>query len=123
MFRGYTESRRRVLRISVQAVVHLPNRCRIDSPASTAFQSETAETPDDYRWKKKLFSEQGRAQLEKLSLAPWASRRRQELLELLDRMNPTIEELSRSKDYERAVVVDAGKRRKPKRTKEKNSFR
>src|SRR5882724_9577139 len=31
-----------------------------------------------YRWKKKLFSEQGRAQLEKLSLAPWASRRRQE---------------------------------------------
>ena len=27
------------------------------------------------RWKKKLFSEQGRAQLEKLPLAPWASRR------------------------------------------------
>jgi transposase len=26
------------------------------------------------RWKKKLFSEQGRAQLEKLVLAPWASR-------------------------------------------------
>jgi transposase len=49
---------------------------------------------EGYRWKKKLFSEQGRAQLEKLTLAPWASRRRQELLELLDRMNPTIEELS-----------------------------
>jgi hypothetical protein len=48
---------------------------------------------EGYRWKKKLFSEQGRAQLEKLALAPWASRRRQELLELLDRMNPTIEEL------------------------------
>jgi transposase len=47
---------------------------------------------EGYRWKKKLFSEQGRAQLEKFSLAPWASRRRQELLELLDRMNPTIEE-------------------------------
>jgi hypothetical protein len=31
------------------------------------------------RWKKKRLSEQGRAQLEKLSLAPWASRRRQEL--------------------------------------------
>ena len=40
------------------------------------------------------FSEQGRAPLEKLTLAPWASRRRQELLELLDRMNPTIAELS-----------------------------
>src|SRR5262249_36770923 len=47
-----------------------------------------------YRWKKKLFSEPGRAQLEKLALAPWASRRRRELLELLDRFNPTIEELS-----------------------------
>src|ERR1700751_900227 len=49
---------------------------------------------EGYRWKKKLFSEQGRAQLEKLALAPWASRRRQELLELLDRVNPTIEELT-----------------------------
>ena len=49
---------------------------------------------EGYRWKKKLFSEQGRAQLEKLTLAPWASRRRQELLELLDRLNPTIAELT-----------------------------
>ena len=46
------------------------------------------------RWKTKLWREQGRAALEKLALAPWASRRRQELLELLDRMNPTIEELT-----------------------------
>src|SRR5713226_8158557 len=43
---------------------------------------------------------QGRAQLEKLSLAPWASRRRQELLELLDRMNPTIEELTAAVEQE-----------------------
>jgi transposase len=46
------------------------------------------------RRKKKLWSEQGRAQLEKLPLATWASRRRQDLLELLDRMNPTIAELT-----------------------------
>ena len=46
------------------------------------------------RWKKKLWNEQGRAQLEKLPLGFWASRRRQELLELLDRMNPTINELT-----------------------------
>ncbi len=46
------------------------------------------------RRKKKLWSEQGRAQFEKLSLAAWASRRRQDLLELLDRMNPSIEELT-----------------------------
>jgi len=55
---------------------------------------------EGYRWKKKLFSEQGRALLEKLSLAPWASRRRQELLELLDRMNPTIEELTAAAERE-----------------------
>jgi transposase len=55
---------------------------------------------EGYRWKKKLFSEQGRAQLEKLPLAPWASRRRQELLELLDRMNPTIQELTAAVEQE-----------------------
>ena len=40
------------------------------------------------RWKKKLWSERGRAELEKLALAPWASRRRKELLELLYRIDP-----------------------------------
>ena len=46
------------------------------------------------RRKKKLWSEAGRAQLAKLPLATWASRRRKDLLELLDRMNPSIEELT-----------------------------
>jgi transposase len=55
---------------------------------------------EGYRWKKKLFSEQGREQLEKLALAPWASRRRQELLELLDRLHPTIEELTAAAEQE-----------------------
>ena len=52
------------------------------------------------RWKKKLWSAQGRAELEKLPLAPWASRRRRELLELLDRLDPSIEELSRAVERE-----------------------
>ena len=52
------------------------------------------------RRKKKLWSEQGRAQLEKLPLAPWASRRRHDLLELLDRMNPTIEALTAAVEQE-----------------------
>jgi len=52
------------------------------------------------RRKKKLWSAEGRAQLEKLPLAPWASRRRKDLLELLDRMNPTIEELTRAVEQE-----------------------
>ena len=46
------------------------------------------------RWKHRLWSAEGRAQLEKFPLAPWASRRRQDLLELLDRLNPTIGELT-----------------------------
>ena len=52
------------------------------------------------RRKKKLWSEEGRSRLEKLPLATWASRRRQDLLELLDRMNPTIEELTRAIEQE-----------------------
>ena len=55
---------------------------------------------EGYRWKKKLFSEQGREQLEKLALAPWASRRRQELLELLDRLHPMIKELTAAAEQE-----------------------
>jgi transposase len=46
------------------------------------------------RWKHRLWSAEGRAQLEKFPLAPWASRRRQDLLELLDRLTPTIDELT-----------------------------
>ncbi len=59
------------------------------------------------RWKSKLWSEQGRAQLEKLPLAPWASRRRQDLLELLDRMNPAIEELTAAVEQEAKKCPDA----------------
>jgi transposase len=52
------------------------------------------------RRKKKLWNEEGRARMEKLPLATWASRRRQDLPELLDRMNPTIEELTRAAEQE-----------------------
>jgi hypothetical protein len=38
--------------------------------------------------------ERGREQLESFRLAPWASRRRRDLLELLDRLHPAIAELS-----------------------------
>jgi len=58
------------------------------------------------RWKKKLWSEQGRAELEKLGLAPWASRRRKELLELLDRLNPSIQELTAAAEREARKRAD-----------------
>ncbi len=57
-------------------------------------QLQAVAMNEGYRWKKKLFSQQGRALLEKLSLAPWASRRRKELLELLDQLDPRIVDLT-----------------------------
>ena len=52
------------------------------------------------RWKSKLLSQPGRAEFEKLVLGPWGSRRRRELLELLDRLNPSIEELTTAVEQE-----------------------
>src|SRR5712671_7023974 len=63
-------------------------------------QLQAVAMNEGQRRKKKLWNEQGRAQLEKLPLATWASRRRKDLLELLDRMNPTIEELTRAIEQE-----------------------
>jgi transposase len=48
------------------------------------------------RRKKGLWTEKGRQQLESLSLMPWTTRRRQELLELLDQFDPNIDELSQA---------------------------
>jgi transposase len=50
--------------------------------------------------KKKLWSAVGRKELEQLALDPWASRRRQELLALLDQVNPPIAELDRAVEHE-----------------------
>jgi len=46
--------------------------------------------------KRKLWSAQGRAELESLALLPWAARRRKELLEGLDRLDEQIRELDRA---------------------------
>jgi len=54
--------------------------------------------------KAKLFTKKGRAELGGLSLGPWASRRRQELLTLLDQLTPSISEL------DRAVMEEAQRR-------------
>ena len=63
-------------------------------------QLQAVAMNEGYRWKKKLFSEKGRGLLEKLSLAPWASRRRKELLELLDQLDPKIAELTAAVEQE-----------------------
>jgi hypothetical protein len=46
--------------------------------------------------KKKLWASRGRAELEALGLDSWARRRRQELLEILDRLEPSLAELDRA---------------------------
>jgi transposase len=63
-------------------------------------QLQAVAMNEGYRWKKKLFSERGRAPLEKLPLAAWASRRRKELLELLDQLDPKIADLTTAVEQE-----------------------
>jgi transposase len=54
--------------------------------------------------KQKLFTRKGRGELAQLSLGPWSSRRREELLRLLDQLGPSIAEL------DRAVLEEAQRR-------------
>ena len=52
------------------------------------------------RRKKALWRPAGRAELESLVLARWASQRRQDLLEFLDQLTPKIQELTRALEQE-----------------------
>jgi len=52
------------------------------------------------RRKKVLWRPAGRTELELIVLAPWASRRRQDLLDLLDQLTPKIQELTRALEEE-----------------------
>jgi transposase len=63
-------------------------------------QLQAVALNEGLRCKKRLWREAGRKQLEGFRLAPWASRRRQDLLELLDRLNPTIAELTQAIERE-----------------------
>jgi len=63
-------------------------------------QLQAVALNEGLRCKKRLWRERGRQQLESFPLAPWAGRRRRDLLELLDRLNPTIAELGRAIEEE-----------------------
>jgi transposase len=63
-------------------------------------QLQAVALNEGLRCKKRLWRERGRQQLESFRLAPWASRRRRDLLELLDRLNPTIAELTQAVEQE-----------------------
>jgi transposase len=63
-------------------------------------QLQAVALNEGVRCNKRLWREKGREQLESFQLAPWASRRRHDLLELLDRLNPTIGALSQAIEQE-----------------------
>jgi transposase len=63
-------------------------------------QLQAVALNEGLRCRKKLWRERGRQQLESFRLAPWATRRRRDLLELLDRLTPTIAELSQAIEQE-----------------------
>jgi transposase len=70
-------------------------------------QLQAVALNEGLRCKKRLWRERGRQQLESFLLAPWASRRRRDLLELLDRLNPTIAELSHAIEQEAEKCPEA----------------
>jgi transposase len=70
-------------------------------------QLQAVALNEGLRCKKRLWREHGRQQLESFRLAPWASRRRRDLLELLDRLNPTIAELSQALEQEAEKYPEA----------------
>jgi transposase len=61
---------------------------------------QTVALNEGLRCKKRLWRDNGREQLEAFQLAPWASRRRHDLLALLDRLTPTIAELTAAIEQE-----------------------
>ena len=70
-------------------------------------QLQAVALNEGLRCKKRLWREHGRQQLEAFRLAPWASRRRRDLLELMDRLNPTITELSQAIEQEAEKCPEA----------------
>jgi transposase len=63
-------------------------------------QLQAVAMNEGLRRKRALWSASGRKQLESFLLASWATRRRQDLLEQLDRLNPTIQELTAAVEKE-----------------------
>src|SRR6266576_1517469 len=70
-------------------------------------QLQAVALNEGLRCKKRLWREKGREQLESFRLAPWASRRRRDLLGLLDRLTPRIAELTQAVEQEAEQCPEA----------------
>jgi hypothetical protein len=82
---NFPESHRQSLQLIHDPCPHLHQPMPVPKQLPQITIVRTRYPNEGQRWKKKLWNEQGRAQLEKLPLAPWASRRRQDLVEQLRR--------------------------------------
>src|ERR1700726_4691438 len=63
-------------------------------------QLQAVALNEGLRYKKRLWREAGREQLEAFRLAPWASQRRRDLLELLGRLDSTVAKLTQAIEQE-----------------------
>jgi transposase len=70
-------------------------------------QLQAVAMNEGVRRKKGLWSQSGRKQLESFPLTPWATRRRQDLLQLLDQLTPCIAELTRAIEHAAEQSRDA----------------
>ena len=70
-------------------------------------QLQAVALNEGLRCKKRLWRERGRQQLESFELGRWASRRRHDLLQLMDQLNPTILELTRAVECEAEKCPEA----------------
>jgi transposase len=63
-------------------------------------QLQVVALNEGVRRKKALWRTAGRKELESITLAPWANRRRQDLLDVLDQLTPKIQELTHALEEE-----------------------
>ena len=77
-----------------QLLLHRHKLVRMRTQVKNQLQALALNQGVQRKWK--LWSEAGRKQLESLPLLPWASRRRAELLQLLDQLEASIGELDRA---------------------------
>src|SRR5260370_11855464 len=76
-------------------VVFSPHsRFATTSESRLRYQLQAVARNEGVRRKKALWSDAGRSQLESFRLGPWATRRRQDLLQLLDQLNSGIAPLT-----------------------------
>jgi transposase len=77
-----------------QLLLHRHKLVRMRTQVKNQLQALALNQGVQRKWK--LWSKAGRKQLESLSLLPWASRRRAELLQLFDQLEASIRELDRA---------------------------